>query len=335
MSVTVPYAGLNELMPMHAIVAPTGQIRHVGPTLKKITGGDNLTSENFMDRFEIIRPFGVSQFSDLYEHLHSKLRVQVAGGSRKGDTLTLRGSAQRLSFDEGMLINLSWGISIVDAVQRFNLSAADFAPADPSIDMLYLIEVNNAAMAESKRLNARLQGAKLQAEMQAHTDPLTGLQNRRALDLELSRLVADDIPFALMNIDMDYFKAVNDTHGHAAGDRVLEAAAAVLKQETRSSDFVARIGGDEFIVAFENLTDIEQLLGISERVICGFERPVIVDNAVCNVSASIGFTVSTQYERPDAEMMLEDADSALYQSKRAGRSRATVFDPNAQERAVG
>lgn len=322
-------------MPMHAFVAPCGKIKHVGPTLKKITGGAELVDQAFMDHFDIVRPFGIAAFSDLYEHLHSKLRVRVAAGARENDTLTLRGAAQRLTGEEGMLINLSWGISIVDAVQRFNLSAADFAPADPSIDMLYLIEVNNAAMAESKRLNARLQGAKQQAEMQANTDPLTGLHNRRAMDAELTRLVAEELPFALMNIDMDYFKAVNDTHGHAAGDRVLQAAADVLKQETRASDYVARIGGDEFIVAFAGLVDVEKLLSIAERVIRGFERPVFVDDETAQVSASVGITVSTFYERPDVEMMLDDADSALYQSKRSGRSRATVFAPAQAQRAAG
>ena len=256
----------------------------------------------------------------------------MAAGARENDSLTLRGSAQRLEGQEGMLINLSWGISIVEAVQRFNLSAADFAPADPSIDMLYLIEVNNAAMAESKRLNERLHGAKLQAEMQALTDPLTGLGNRRSMDNVLSRLVLEGIPFGLMNIDIDYFKQVNDTHGHAAGDRVLQAASDVLKQETRTDDYVARIGGDEFIVAFEGLTEMDKLMGIAERIISGFERPVPLEGATASVSASIGITVSTLYERPDVEMMLDDADSALYQSKREGRSRATFLNrPNLQE----
>jgi diguanylate cyclase (GGDEF)-like protein len=228
-----------------------------------------------------------------------------------------------------MLINLSLGISVADAVARFGLSAADFAPTDPTIDLLYLIEVNSAAFGESKRLNLRLQGAKQQAEFQAQTDALTGLRNRRALDLELERLTVNGTPFALMTVDLDYFKNVNDTYGHAAGDKVLEAVSNVLKRETRGTDYVARVGGDEFVIAFEDLIDLDQLQSIAGRIIRGFEMPVDVGMAECHVSASIGITLSTFYAQPSAERMLDDADSALYHSKNGGRARATVFSPGA------
>jgi diguanylate cyclase (GGDEF)-like protein len=327
MNLAVTQDVLDTVMPMHAIVSPAGRIRHCGPSLCKITAGQVQNGAYFCDIFDVIRPFGACSFVELYKHENTRLRVRVNVGARKDDQLTLRGSALRLPNHEGMLINLSLGISVADAVARFDLSAADFAPTDPTIDLLYLIEVNSAAFGESKRLNLRLQGAKQQAEFQAQTDALTGLRNRRALDLELDRLTANGTPFALMTVDLDYFKDVNDTYGHAAGDKVLEAVSNVLKRETRGTDYVARVGGDEFVVAFENLIDLEQLQNIARRIIRGFEMPVDVGPAECHVSASIGITLSSFYKHPSAERMLDDADSALYHSKNGGRARATVFNP--------
>lgn len=329
MNIAVPRDVLDAVMPMHAVVSPAGRISHCGPSLEKVSAGRAAEGSAFCDVFEVVRPFGARSFVELYKHENTRLRVRVDVGARKDDNLTLRGSALRLPHQGGMLINLSLGISVADAVARFDLSAADFAPSDPTIDLLYLIEVNSAAFGESKRLNQRLQGAKQQAEFQAQTDALTGLRNRRALDVELERLTVNGIPFALMTVDLDYFKQVNDTHGHAAGDKVLEAVSDVLKRETRGTDYVARVGGDEFVIAFESLTDLAQLQGIACRIIKGFEVPVNVGTAACHVSASIGITLSTFYDQPSAERMMDDADSALYNSKNDGRARATVFDPRA------
>ncbi len=333
MTIAVSTQVLDALMPMHIVVSPAGRIQYTGPSLRKITSGGALPGALFFDVFKVIRPFGARSFMELYQHEKTRVRVRVDAGARAGDQLTLRGSAVRLPSDGGMLVNLSLGISVVDAVHRFDLSAADFAPADPTIDLLYLIEVNNAAFGESKRLNLRLQGAKQQAEIQAQTDALTGLRNRRAFDQELHRLTEEEIPFALMTVDLDYFKEVNDTHGHAAGDTVLRAVAKVLKEETRNSDYVARVGGDEFVVSFEGLTDIKQLGRIARRIIAGFEKPVDVGCAQCHVSASIGITLSTFYEAPDASRMMQDADHALYHSKSRGRARATLFEPAIRQTA--
>ena len=327
MNVTVPKGILDAVMPMHAVVSPAGQMECVGPALEKVTGGNAVPGQAFFDVFNVIRPFGARSFVELYRNEHTRLRVKVRVGARKDDQLTLRGSASRLPDQGGMLINLSLGISVVDAVRRFDLSAEDFAAADPTIDMLYLIEVNNAAFGESKRLNQRLQGAKQAAEVQAQTDTLTGLGNRRAFDAWLRHLTQQVKPFALMTVDLDYFKDVNDGYGHAAGDIVLKTVAAVLRAETRAEDYIARVGGDEFVIAFEDLIDPNQLTLIAKRIIAGFEQPIDVGGADCHVSASIGITVSTFYDQPNADKMMIDADRALYASKHRGRSQATMFDP--------
>ena len=136
--------------------------------------------------------------------------------------------------------------------------------------MLYLIEAKSAAMTESRKLNTRLQGAKIAAEEQAYTDTLTGLKNRRAMDHVLSKFIDVGEKFGLMQVDLDFFKAVNDTMGHAAGDHVLLEVAKILVEETRNDDLVARVGGDEFVLLFHKLTDLEQLNDIANRIIGPF-----------------------------------------------------------------
>lgn len=147
------------------------------------------------------------------------------------------------TLDGGAFLNLSFGIGVAEAVRRHALTVEDFAATDLTVEMLYLVEAKTAVMDELRNLNRRLQGAKVAAEEQALTDQLTGLRNRRALDLQMKALIRLGASFGLMHIDLDFFKQVNDTLGHAAGDHVLREVARVLTQETRATDMAARVGG--------------------------------------------------------------------------------------------
>jgi diguanylate cyclase (GGDEF)-like protein len=180
-------------------------------------------------------------------------------------------------------------------------------------------------MEEARRLNKRLEGARNAAEAEALTDALTGLGNRRAMEEALARLVAEGAPFGLINFDLDRFKAVNDTLGHAAGDAVLSAVAGALRAELRRGDLAARVGGDEFVAILPALDEPAQLAAIAGRIIARVEIPVPYGDTLCSVSASAGIAVSTHYTAPDPERLLQDADRALYASKHAGRGRATLF----------
>lgn len=174
-------------------------------------------------------------------------------------------------------------------------------------------------------LNQRLQGAKAVAEQEAYTDTLTGLLNRRALDPVMRRLIAGGQEFALMHLDLDYFKSVNDTLGHAAGDHVLRRVAQILLEETRDGDTVIRTGGDEFVLIFAERTSEAELSRLTGRLIRRLEAPIAFNGEVARISGSIGTTRSSSYATPRLAVMMDDADLALYAAKQAGRGRHVAF----------
>lgn len=309
-------AVLDALCPMHLILDATGHIRHAGPTLQKLHTETALIGRRFMEVFELNRPRSITTMSGLLSVGGVKLHLQFRDAPRTA----LKGVLVPGPEPRGAIINLSFGISILDGVRDYALTSADFAATDLTVEMLYLVEAKSAAMEASRTLNLRLQGAMIAAEEQAFTDTLTGLKNRRAMNHVVGRLLDSGESFALMHLDLDFFKAVNDAMGHAAGDHVLQKIARIMVDETRSSDTVARVGGDEFVLIFPELTDHATLERVARRVISRLEEPIPFEGATCDVSASIGTVLSSDYETPTAEQLLADADGALYASKHAGRA---------------
>ena len=118
-----------------------------------------------------------------------------------------------LNYEDGSILSQSFGIALRSAIKRHRLTPQDFTPTDLAPEILYLIEANQAAMSASRSLTERLQGAKMLAEEQAHSDTLTGLRNRRSLERILDHLAQTNESFSLIQIDLDYFKSVNETLG--------------------------------------------------------------------------------------------------------------------------
>ncbi|OIQ76147.1 putative diguanylate cyclase YegE [mine drainage metagenome] len=315
---------LECLMPMFLWLSPSGHIRAVGATLRKLLGGADPTGLRFLEVFHIRRPRHASTMDDVMRLAGTRMHLQLRIRPQTG----FRGIAVPLADGQGALVNLSFGIEVAEAVRAHDLTDADFAPTDLTVEMLYLAEAKSAVMTELHDLNRRLQLAKSEAEEQALTDTLTGLGNRRKMDTVIDRLILSGVAFGLMHVDLDFFKQVNDTLGHAAGDHVLQCVSRVLRAETRTGDTVARVGGDEFVLIFPGLAQTERLATIAERIIQTLAQPFYFEGKACRVSASIGMNVSTQYDPPQPDRMLSDADRALYASKYGGRSRATAYSPD-------
>ncbi|QUJ75230.1 diguanylate cyclase [Sulfitobacter albidus] len=319
---------LDVLCPMHMVLDASGTILHAGPTIRKLRPDMTFEGQAFGDVFEVLRPRGTDALTDITGAARHKLHLALRGQP----PAHLKG-VMVWSGRDRIVLDLSFGISIQQGVRDYRLSAGDFAATDLAIEMLYLIEAQSAAMEASRSLNLRLQGAKTAAEEQAFTDTLTGLKNRRALDQVLERLLASDASFAVMHIDLDYFKAVNDTLGHAAGDHVLRQVAAVMLEETRKTDLVARVGGDEFTVVLPAVRDIAVLERVGARIIQRIEEPVVFGAHTCEISASIGTAWVQNGDAVSREDVLEEADIALYASKHKGRAQQTFYSPELRETA--
>jgi diguanylate cyclase (GGDEF)-like protein len=313
---------LDVLCPMHLILDKNGCIAHSGPTVKKLCPDIDLRGTPFFDVFVVKRPKSTRTFSAMCRKAGSKMHLSL----RADPTSDLKAVLVHLDDGSGtVVINLSFGISILEGVRTYGLSNADFATTDLAIEMLYLIEAKSAAMDASRQLNFKLQGARIAAEEQAFTDTLTGLKNRRAMDHVLQRLLGSRAAFAVMQIDLDFFKAVNDTLGHAAGDHVLQSVAQIMVEETRAVDTIARVGGDEFTLILCDVADEQTLLRIGDRLIERLQYPIIFRGQACKISASIGTVWIRENHKMVAKDILSDADRALYQSKNEGRSRQTLL----------
>ncbi len=173
--------------------------------------------------------------------------------------------------------------------------------------------------------NSELEDARSQMEHNSLHDSLTGLPNRRFVDQQLLDGGAGKAPTALLHIDLDRFKHINDTLGHAAGDAMLVHAASVLKANTGASDFVARIGGDEFVIAVTEQMNEYQLSALAGRIIEEMRQPVPFENHECRFGVSIGIAMADRSLDDYGQRMLIDADIALYRAKSNGRNRFEFF----------
>jgi len=158
---------------------------------------------------------------------------------------------------------------------------------------------------------------------QAHHDGLTGLANRSLfhdrLGQALARAKRRHRTVAVLYVDLDGFKAVNDREGHDAGDNLLVEIAGRLRGVVRTEDTVARMGGDEFAIVLEDLEDIQAITGIAARLIEEASRPFVLNDREVTVSASVGIAFSREGHE-DVESLLRDADLAMYRAKDAGKN---------------
>jgi diguanylate cyclase (GGDEF)-like protein/PAS domain S-box-containing protein len=165
---------------------------------------------------------------------------------------------------------------------------------------------------------------------QAIRDPLTGLYNRRywceTIDRELARATREKYPVSMIMMDLDHFKNINDTFGHAAGDLVLQCLAQILSSATRSGDIVCRYGGEEFTLVLPNTTT-EAAEEIAERLRLSFEQAHILWNGV-QVHTTLSIGVATfPFHASTSSQLINVVDSTMYQAKNQGRNRVVIYTP--------
>ena len=170
-------------------------------------------------------------------------------------------------------------------------------------------------------------------EYLAHHDVLTGLPNRLAFTLRLNHLLgnrANRRRFALLFVDVDDFKDVNDTLGHLAGDMLLVTIAQRLRSSVREEDLVARLGGDEFAILQMMPRERADTLALAQRLVDAVDQPYDLEGRRISSSISLGIAVEDD-ETPDAEHLFRNADMALYRAKAAGRNTWRFFEPEMQQ----
>lgn len=192
----------------------------------------------------------------------------------------------------------------------------------------------SGAVVVARDISDRLE---LEAELVRVTmhDALTGLPNRSYLTYRLAQALSDarngNRNVAVLHIDLDQFKAVDDVYGHVLGDQVLARVAERLRTLSRPTDIVSRVGGDEFVMVCPDI-GVEAAARLSDEVLEAIAQPIAIDGRGLRIGASIGIAVSPPLEN-DAELLLKHADAAMSEAKARGRARSQLFDPALTRRA--
>ena len=211
-------------------------------------------------------------------------------------------------------------------------------------DRQRVVEIHGTNMEDERAIGGRLlnlrdttdrKGMEEQLKRMALHDPLTLLANRSLFRDRVEHAVAvskrNGRSVAVMFVDLDNFKRINDSFGHAAGDRVLHKSAQRLVKATRNGDTVARLGGDEFAVLLENLTGREPVMEIAARIVESLQEPLDLPGADARIAASVGIAFSSADD--GVEELMRNADVAMYAAKSAGKGRYMVFEPSMQHAA--
>lgn len=223
----------------------------------------------------------------------------------------------------------SCSMTFIDSDGHVKLVGANW---DTTEDVILQRELERAkSLAEAR--NAELERARVRIEHNAMHDYLTGLPNRRYLDEMLGRYAEDcaakGLALAVLHLDLDRFKQINDTLGHNTGDAVLRHAARIMRETVRGEDFVARIGGDEFVVLVQFDGSPRRLSHLAERLIRDMRKPLTCEGRECRFGASIGIAWA-EAGALDPKQILLNADIALYRAKNNGRNRHEFFSAETQ-----
>lgn len=242
---------------------------------------------------------------------------------------SLGGMVDRLALGDLVKAYLAWR----DVMLRFldEITAQLGTPPELVAQVAAVIERNNdgAMVRMARRFEHERELLQRQLAVQATHDALTGMPNRVLLFDRMTHALRTTARtgrrLAILFVDLDGFKSVNDQLGHQAGDEVLSLAAQRISEAVREADTVARLGGDEFVILCENVSEFERPLEIAERIIETLSQPFVVTAGAASISASVGIAVSGGCDDPDELLMR--ADQAMYAAKQHGPGGHRVSAP--------
>jgi len=231
------------------------------------------------------------------------------------------------------VIMLTIKTELSDKISGLHIGADDYLPKPyDELELnarIYASLRTKALQDELRSKNTQLEELLAKVEYMAITDVLTGLFNRRRLHLDLAkefeRSKRYESPLALMLMDLDHFKNINDTYGHLAGDMVLQNVAKIIQKNIREIDTAARYGGEEFIVLLPN-TKKEDAVNLAERMRLSIENHTFPDMQNTAITVSIGIAGVPDKDITTEDKMVQCADIALYKSKQSGRNRTVIAE---------
>ncbi len=261
----------------------------------------------------------------------SALRTGAPGGEALDAILPERTSSMAM----GAAVS---GLGSEGVLLLFDSTAAQRRFRGEDVTLLATLAAQVRSALERGDLSSALASAaeeKVELTHKALHDPLTRLANRSLFNNRVAAISAtagpDSPPSAVLFIDLDDFKLVNDTYGHAAGDEVLLAVAERLRSIVRATDVASRFGGDEFGLLIENLQSVSTAAATAQRVVASLGEPVAISEGEVRVRASVGVAiVGGGLPGCDAAELLRRADAAMYVSKRSGKGQFTVYDHGAE-----
>lgn len=292
-----------------------------------------ISLDAFVQRFIIMASIASTSTRGTEELVHETLikwgKQDFIGALAIADTLFRRETEKRiahLQYIQKTTFTAALLVLLIEAL-------AIFLPAQISVNIaIRRLERRKHQLHSSfraiKQRNQDLVAARKTLTFAANHDALTGLANRRAVNDQLARMASEnsqsDVTICVLKVDLDYFKAVNDTLGHAVGDQLLAHVADVLTKTAKGEHFVGRLGGDEFIVLVNSPKSVEDVEGLARAIIEQTSQPILIDEHTCKIGASVGYTFATS-KNATADQLLIESDLALYEAKRKGRNQVCGF----------
>ncbi|MGH3758396.1 sensor domain-containing protein [Actinophytocola sp.] len=284
------------------VVSATGHVESVNPAAERILG--------ISEQDALGQPTSLAEIYDeagerIPQSRYPTLHTRQTGQPRNGQIICV-------ARPDGRLVWLSMSCRALN----------------PDGDLPAAVVVSMTDITERRRIERR-------REHEATHDALTGLHNRTvAIDrLSPSARARCTGSTAVLFIDLDKFKVINDSLGHSVGDKVLQIVGTRLHAGTRRGDTVSRLGGDEFAVIASDVRSADDATGLAEHIRRELNEPVAVDGRNLHIDASVGIVIADRDDTRDGEDLLRDADLAMYQAKTRGRGRHAFFDINLRERS--